>query len=238
MGMMSASVLSVRSSEFSESTNHIAKIKSDYVAVGAIEYALHELAWGLSPSTPAGGLDFAGGNFEVDADPALGTVSVVGDVQGAQTEYDLNARFSKDCIELSFDDAQFVFEATSGGLEDLKYRKKCHHRLILSGMVITWDSPSGVQKIRKITCDNGNELQDLYQGWSIPYIGTPEDGANSGEQINVADLMIENDSWLTCTEITMSYAIGEKPSDGTQFSFLLQFADGSEYLESIIYEED
>lgn len=217
----SASLVQVRGSDLSQSTDHIQKTQSSYVALGAVEYAKYNLDRGLDPTTT--GKPFGAGDFEVQKDLALGKIYVSSRVGNAKTRQSVDVDFSANC--LSFDPLYDVnFGPGGGGIYNLRFKKTCHQKVVVDKMVISWPGALNNQLFSKIVNEDGSLA---YNAINAPFIGTPNLGAGSGVEIDLQDVTIADSATHLFREIYMSYTNSSGPVQPETFTVQFIFKDGS-----------
>jgi hypothetical protein len=217
----SASLVQVRGSDLSQSTDHIQKTQSAYVALGAIEYAKYNLDRGLDPTTT--GKPFGAGDFDIQKNVVLGKVYVSGRVGAAKTNQSLDVDFASNCF--SFDPMYDVnFGPDGGGIYNLKFKKTCHQKVVVDKVVISWPGALNNQLFSRVVKEDGGLA---YNAITMPHIGAPSTGAASGVEIDLQDVTIADSATHYFQEIYMGYTNSSGPVQPETFTVQFVFKDGS-----------
>lgn len=175
-----------------------------------IQYSLYKLNNGLSPNNIT--KNFNGGQFTISTNPAAASVTVESDMGPSKKKQSLSTNFSNQCTTSDLS----MITVASNVLINIRFRKACHAKIILTGLVLNWTSNGGGlgNTITEIRVDN----QTVYG---------PNGDLDQGDPVAIADKTIADSGWHE-----VSYIFEDPISIPNTFTFKLQYKDESEKVET------
>jgi len=176
--------------------------KASYLAQAGLSIASHRLYHGDDPAMKEN--QMLDGVLEINVDPMQRTISGKGQYGEAIKTLSYQGRFAADCFGIDFKSSKYVGKIGVqewSRLEDIEIKKNCADigTVKVKEMRILFDDPNFTKLVKHVDIDKADSLYHV-PSWVVPdypqidAVGTPEDGAQSQQVIDVENYALTGDS--------------------------------------------